>query len=135
MSGVLNAIGTLDGAGYLHRDIKGDNILVGRNREGVLADFGLCVLASEAATAPELVGDGTPEYSAPEVSRGTAGSSLNSDLFSFFVVFAESILVRHPFCGKVITHISALLHHHGEGGTGGAEMCRSSHMHLHGTIP
>lgn len=101
LSGVLNAIDVLDGTGFIQRDVKGDNILVGRNGEGILADFGLCVRTTEAAAQRELFGAGTPEYSAPEVSGGQSGSSLCTELYSVSVVFVESVLGRHPFCGEV----------------------------------
>lgn len=100
MSGILTAIDVLHRSGFVQRDIKGDNILVGKSGDGILVDFGLCIRITDACL-PEFLGDGTAEYSAPEVANKLSGSTLRTELFSLFVVFVESVMMRHPFGGEV----------------------------------
>lgn len=100
LSGVLTAVDVLDHVGYLHRDIKGDNVLVRDDGTGILADFGLCVGKSDACKT-EMLGDGTSDYCALEIVQKRSGSTLATELFSLFVVFVESVMRRHPFGGEV----------------------------------
>lgn len=73
---------------------------MGKSGDGILVDFGLCIRSADASL-PDFAGDGTAEYSAPEVANRLAGSTLCTELFSLFVVFVESAMMRHPFDGKV----------------------------------
>lgn len=86
----------LDGAGFVQRDIKGDNILIGKDGDGILADFGLCITTGDSSL-PAFLGDGTAEYSAPEIVNKLSGSNLCTELYSLFVVFVEAVMMRHPF--------------------------------------
>lgn len=108
LSGILNAVEVLHRNGFVQRDIKGDNILVGKDGDGILVDFGLCIKSADASL-PEFLGDGTAEYSAPEVAKKLSGSNLCTELFSLFVVFVESVMMRHPFGGEVRWLIEATL--------------------------
>lgn len=75
--------------GILHRDLKPENILVGSAGETWVADWGLAIQASDAASAgspPEPVG--TPGYVAPEVVGG-APPTPASDVWALGVILAE----------------------------------------------
>lgn len=80
-------------------------MLVGEDGSGILADFGLCI-ANADACLPEFLGDGTAEYAAPEITSKLTGSTLCTELYSWFVVFAESVMMRHPFAGEVSLRIA-----------------------------
>eukprot|EP00903_Cladosiphon_okamuranus_P020846 g19145.t1 len=97
--GVLAAIDLLHEAGFIQRDIKGDNILIGKDGRGILADFGLCIARADACL-PEFLGDGTTDYAAPEICSKLSGSTLCTELYSWFVVFVEAVMMRHPFAGE-----------------------------------
>jgi len=75
-------------AGLVHRDIKPDNIVVGRDRARVL-DFGLAAAAGDGARA------GTPGYMAPEVIAGHAATAA-SDQYSFGVTLFEALYGTLP---------------------------------------
>ena len=58
------------GLGWLHRDIKPDNVMVGPHGDAYLIDWGLAVHLPLAATEDFHRLVGTPGYMAPEMVRG-----------------------------------------------------------------
>ncbi|HEY6460069.1 MAG TPA: serine/threonine-protein kinase, partial [Polyangiaceae bacterium] len=66
---VCNAVEFAHSRGVLHRDIKPQNVLIGRYGEVYLADWGLAVRLDAAAQVLPLCG--TPQYMAPEMVVGT----------------------------------------------------------------
>lgn len=58
------------GLGWLHRDIKPDNVMVGPHGDAYLIDWGLAVHLPVAATEDFRSLVGTPGYMAPEMIRG-----------------------------------------------------------------
>jgi serine/threonine protein kinase len=65
---VCSAVEFAHSRGIVHRDVKPQNILIGRYGEVVLADWGLA-LRLEAGEAPQPL-CGTPAYMAPEMVTG-----------------------------------------------------------------
>lgn len=95
MLGVLRAIEFAHSKGIVHRDVKPDNIMVGRFGEITLMDWGIAKkIGTESETEGEVVG--TPLYMSPEQARGE-NSSIDggSDLFSATVVFHELLTLDH----------------------------------------
>ncbi|MBD3384558.1 protein kinase [candidate division KSB1 bacterium] len=85
--------------GIVHRDIKPENILVNREMQVKIADFGLAHVSGESKLTKKSSLIGTPGYMAPEQVRGEP-SNAKSDLFSFGIVACELITGHHPFLGK-----------------------------------
>ncbi|MFT3697438.1 MAG: serine/threonine-protein kinase [Kofleriaceae bacterium] len=81
--------------GLVHRDVKPENILVGRDGRARVSDFGLSATAVEAARV------GTPAYMAPEQLRGELVDA-RSDQFAFCVVLYEALYGERPFTGTTI---------------------------------
>ncbi|KAL1551207.1 Proline-rich receptor-like protein kinase perk9 [Salvia divinorum] len=79
----------------IHRDIKSSNILLDRNFEAQVSDFGLAKLAMDSNTHISTRVMGTFGYMAPEYAS-SGKLSEKSDVFSFGVVLLELITGRKP---------------------------------------
>lgn len=85
--------------GFVHRDVKPQNILVDRDERVYLVDFGLAL--ADQDVGKRLPAGGTPAYMSPEQARGE-GHRVDgrSDLFSLGIVFYEMLCGRRPFQGN-----------------------------------
>jgi tetratricopeptide (TPR) repeat protein len=83
--------------GYIHRDVKPDNILLREDGSAVLSDFGIA-RAADSATMMTKTGSvvGTPHYMSPEQLRGRAIDG-RADLYSLGVVFFQLLTGRVPY--------------------------------------
>src|SRR6266699_6121593 len=86
---------------FIHRDVKPENMLLGRHQEVLLSDFGLAALAhstsSLSASGQGTVG--TIAYMAPEQIEGHPRAA--SDQYSLGVVVYEWLCGERPFEGSV----------------------------------
>ncbi|XP_060042120.1 myotonin-protein kinase isoform X2 [Erinaceus europaeus] len=70
---IVMAIDSVHQLGYVHRDIKPDNILLDRCGHIRLADFGSCLKLRADGTVRSLVAVGTPDYLSPEILQAVGG--------------------------------------------------------------
>ena len=92
--------------GIIHRDIKPQNILLTRDGEAKIIDFGLAKLAGRTKLTREGSTLGTAAYMSPEQARGEEVDD-RSDIFSLGTVLYEMLAGERPFKGE---HEAALLY-------------------------
>ncbi|MFJ2565397.1 MULTISPECIES: serine/threonine-protein kinase [unclassified Streptomyces] len=93
---VLGALEAAHAAGVLHRDVKPDNILLGRYDRIVLTDFGIAQIEGETNLTDTGGFVGSPEYIAPERVLGQRPGPA-SDLWSLGVVLYAATEGVSPF--------------------------------------
>jgi len=92
--------------GLIHRDIKPSNIMIKRNGEVKLMDFGIAQSRNlESLTMPGTL-IGTPAYMSPEQVLGQPLDA-RSDIFSFGIVLYEMLTGVKPFADDEGRSVSA----------------------------
>jgi serine/threonine-protein kinase len=103
---VCNALDYAHMRGVVHRDIKPSNVMIRRNGEVKLMDFGIAQVRDlESLTIPGML-MGTPSYMSPEQ---VAGEPLDtrSDIFSLGIVLYEMFTGLKPFMDEHTQSITA----------------------------
>ncbi len=98
--GILRGLHHAHAAGVVHRDVKPGNVIVTKENEPKILDFGLAIGLDPR---DKLTGTGsvlgTPLYISPEQARGKAAEP-RSDVYSTGVMFYALLTGRVPFSGQ-----------------------------------
>lgn len=102
---LANALEAAHERGIIHRDLKPENVIINRQDEAVIMDFGLArrsLGASDAGLTQGMV-IGTAAYMSPEQAVGKAdGIDYRSDLYALGVMLFEMLTGEWPFKGSAI---------------------------------
>lgn len=104
-----DALYTAHRAGIIHRDIKPDNIIITRNGNVKISDFGIARMQSSDTMTVDACG--SVYYSSPEQVRG-GYSDQRTDIYSLGVTMYEMCTGKLPFVGNSVVEVAM---HHMEG--------------------
>src|SRR5690348_14629214 len=89
--------------GVVHRDIKPENLLLTRDGNTLVADFGIARAIEAGSDEAKLTETGlvvgTPAYMSPEQASGDKGLDARTDVYSLGAVVYEMLAGEPPFTG------------------------------------
>lgn len=110
---VARAVRAAHGVGIIHRDLKPDNIMLVNRGEGEMVkvlDFGISASADRTPEEQRLTipghALGTPEYMAPEQSKGRPPTE-QFDIYALGVMLYEALAGEPPFVSENVVEVLA----------------------------
>ncbi len=98
--GILNDVASgmvfIHSRGFIHRDLKSPNILIGDSNRAKVGDFGLA-RAVDKSSSTMTDKQGTPLWMAPEVIGATGHYDNKCDVYSFGIIMWEVLTEKEPY--------------------------------------
>lgn len=92
--------------GVIHRDVKPANIMVSKDGQVKITDFGVSYSTNQAQITQDGMVVGTAQYISPEQAQGKKATP-QSDIYSLGVVAYEGLCGHRPFTGATPVDIAA----------------------------
>jgi eukaryotic-like serine/threonine-protein kinase len=96
---VCSGLSEAHDAGIVHRDLKPSNVMIDKDGNAKILDFGIARAAGAPGVTAEGSVIGTPEYMSPEQVEGLEADR-RSDIYSFGVILFEMVTGRLPFAAE-----------------------------------
>jgi serine/threonine-protein kinase len=96
---VAEALAYLHSQGYLHRDVKPDNVLLDSVGNAKLCDLGFAVPIPRHGTEASKTAVGTAGYMSPEMVKGKAEIKVGSDIYSLGIHLYALLTGHEPYSG------------------------------------
>jgi eukaryotic-like serine/threonine-protein kinase len=97
---ICDALDYMHKRGIVHRDLKPENVMVDRNDQIKLIDFGIAMKEDARRLTFVNVSSllGTPDYISPEQVKGARGDQ-RSDIYAMGIMLYEMLTGQVPFAG------------------------------------
>lgn len=103
LAGILSALAHVHSHGIVHRDVKCENVLLGKSGRPMLSDFGLAARVDDEESMQERCG--SPGYAAPEVLASVTRYNHKVDVFSCGVLLYFMVGGTLPFSGPDVCSV------------------------------
>lgn len=109
MRQLASALGYAHKKGFIHRDVKPDNVLFRDAHTAVLTDFGIARAAEDSEDMTQITQVqsviGSPKYMSPEQSLGHKLDA-RTDIYSLGIMLFHMLTGAPPYSGRNLTEIS-----------------------------